>query len=187
MPVPLRNCWTWTTESRAPGQGRSLGGAVIGQRSGGRGGAAQSPRSQDYGSCCAPFQSATARRRAPARGTGRATKRTHARLTDQVALLASGSAAEARPDYFCRRECVVDDQFGPSYRARKALFAKGLRQGRLTVREIDSALPTGALSAAERWLLYYSLRAAQVEIIDEGTGAVDPGFGSEDSSRFPDG
>ena len=70
----------------------------------------------------------------------------------------------------------MDNRIGKSYLARKALFAKGLKEGRLTVQEIDEALPAGSLTAAERWLLYYSLRAAQVEIIDEETGQVDHGF-----------
>ncbi len=68
---------------------------------------------------------------------------------------------------------------GKSYLARKALFTKGLRGGRLTTREIEEALPSGVLTAAERWLLYYSLRAARVEIVDERTGQVDPGFRHE--------
>ena len=70
----------------------------------------------------------------------------------------------------------MDNRIGKSYLARKALFAKGLKDGRLTVQEIEEALPSGSLTAAERWLLYYSLRAAQVEIIDEETGQVDHGF-----------
>jgi hypothetical protein len=69
----------------------------------------------------------------------------------------------------------VDNKVGESYVARKGLFAKGLREGRLTVQEIESALPAGTLTAAERWLLYYSLKAAQVEILDEVTGQVDAG------------
>jgi hypothetical protein len=80
----------------------------------------------------------------------------------------------------------VDREFGPNYLARKALFAKGLRERRLTTQEIEAALPSGALTASERWLLYYSLRASQVEIIDELTGEVDPGFAPEDASRIPD-
>jgi hypothetical protein len=80
----------------------------------------------------------------------------------------------------------VDQEFGPNYLARKALFAKGLRQGRLTVQEIEAALPSGSLTASERWLLYYSLRASQVEIIDELSGEVDPGFAPEDASRISD-
>ena len=71
---------------------------------------------------------------------------------------------------------TVENRIGKSYTARKALFARGLRDGRLTVQEIEEALPAGTLTAAERWLLYYSLRAAQVEIIDEVTGQVDHGF-----------
>jgi hypothetical protein len=71
----------------------------------------------------------------------------------------------------------VENRTGKSYLARKALFAKGLREGRLSVQEIEEALPPGTLTAAERWLLYYSLRAARVAIIDEVTGQVDPGFG----------
>lgn len=69
----------------------------------------------------------------------------------------------------------MDHKIGQSYLARKRLFAKGLHDGRLTIQEIERALPPGALTAAERWLLYYSLRAAQVEIVDQVTGEVDHG------------
>jgi hypothetical protein len=51
-----------------------------------------------------------------------------------------------------------------SHRARKELFQRGIRRGSLTVREIEEALPDGSLSDSERWLLYYSLRAAGVEV-----------------------
>jgi hypothetical protein len=68
------------------------------------------------------------------------------------------------------------DKSGTSYAARKELFAKGLREGRLTVQEIEDALPPGVLTAPERWLVYYSLRAAQVEIVDLRTGEVDHGL-----------
>ena len=61
----------------------------------------------------------------------------------------------------------VDTKIGHSYVARRELFAKGLKTGRLTQREIQDALPDGSLTAAERWLLYYSLRASGVEIVDE--------------------
>jgi len=71
----------------------------------------------------------------------------------------------------------MDNRIGKSYLARKLLFKKGLREHRLTVQEIEAALPAGTLTAAERWLLYYSLRAAHVEIVDEVTGQVDPGLG----------
>ncbi len=70
----------------------------------------------------------------------------------------------------------MDNRTGKSYLARKALFHKGLRDGRLTVQEIEEALPAGTLTAAERWLLYYSLRAAEVEIVDEETGIIDYGL-----------
>ncbi len=70
----------------------------------------------------------------------------------------------------------MDNKIGQSYVARKQLFAKGLKQGRLSVQEIEEALPEGALTAAERWLLYYSLRASRVDIVDEVTGQVDHGF-----------
>lgn len=80
----------------------------------------------------------------------------------------------------------MENRIGKSYLARKALFAKGLREGRLTVQEIEEALPAGTLTAAERWLLYYSLRAAQVEIVDEVTGQVDPGFTLENFPAPPE-
>jgi hypothetical protein len=55
-----------------------------------------------------------------------------------------------------------------SHRARKELFQRGIQRGSLTVQEIERALPRGALTDAERWLLYYSLRASGVKISDEG-------------------
>jgi hypothetical protein len=51
-----------------------------------------------------------------------------------------------------------------SHEARKSLFQTGIRRGWLALVEIDRALPAGSLSASERWLLLYSLRAAGVEI-----------------------
>jgi len=57
-------------------------------------------------------------------------------------------------------------KIGRAHKARKALFAKGIRRGVLTLEEIDRALPPGSLTDAERWLLFYSLRAARVEIRD---------------------
>jgi hypothetical protein len=53
-----------------------------------------------------------------------------------------------------------------SHEARKALFQLGIRRGWLGVEEIERALPSGTLSPAERWLLFYSLRAAGVDIRD---------------------
>ena len=63
-----------------------------------------------------------------------------------------------------------------SHRARKELFQRGIQQGALTVREIERALPEGSLSDAERWLLYYSLRASGVEILDDRGDAREPDF-----------
>jgi len=57
-------------------------------------------------------------------------------------------------------------KIGRSHRARKALFTRGIRRGFLTVEEIDEALPPGSLSDAERWLLYYSLHASRIEVLD---------------------
>ena len=79
----------------------------------------------------------------------------------------------------------MDDKTGSSYTARKRLFAKGLRERRLTIQEIEDALPAGVLTAAERWLLYYSLRAAEVEIIDTLTSEVDPGLYFDASPSRP--
>ncbi|MHB8877904.1 MAG: hypothetical protein ACYC8T_29775 [Myxococcaceae bacterium] len=65
----------------------------------------------------------------------------------------------------------TDTHVGGSYLARKALFAKGIKDGRLSFQEIERALPAGALTPAERWLLYYSLRSAEVEIYDEAAAS----------------
>jgi hypothetical protein len=64
-------------------------------------------------------------------------------------------------------------RIGRSHKARKALFTRGIRRGFLTVGEIDEALPSGSLTDAERWLLYYSLHAARVEILDSRGKRVD--------------
>lgn len=63
-------------------------------------------------------------------------------------------------------------KIGKSHGARKELFQKGIRQGFLTAGDIEKALPPGAMTDAERWLLYYSLRAANVEIRDEAAEAI---------------
>ncbi len=60
-----------------------------------------------------------------------------------------------------------------SHEARKALFQLGIRRGHLTVTEIDRSMPPGSLSPAERWLLFYSLRAAGVQIRDERGATLD--------------
>ena len=60
-----------------------------------------------------------------------------------------------------------------THEARKALFQLGIRRGHLSLDEIDRALPAGSLSPAERWLLFYSLRAAGVDIRDREGSQVD--------------
>jgi hypothetical protein len=55
---------------------------------------------------------------------------------------------------------------GREHKSRKALFTRGIRRGFLTLEEIEEALPSGSLTDAERWLLFYSLHAARVEILD---------------------
>lgn len=63
---------------------------------------------------------------------------------------------------------------GEAHDALKELFKEGLRRGWLGVVEIERALPPGMITAAERWLLYYSLRAAEVEIRDSEGNLVEP-------------
>ncbi len=60
-----------------------------------------------------------------------------------------------------------------SHEARKTLFQVGIRRGWLDLSEIDRALPPGSLSPPERWLLFYSLRAAGVEIRDSQGAALE--------------
>jgi hypothetical protein len=64
-------------------------------------------------------------------------------------------------------------KIGREHKARKALFTRGIRRGFLTLGEIDQALPPGSLSDAERWLLYYSLHAARVEVRDQEGHSLD--------------
>ncbi len=61
---------------------------------------------------------------------------------------------------------------GRPHREHKELFKLGLSRGWVTVDEIERAMPSGSMSPAERWLLYYSLRAAEVEIRDESGSVV---------------
>ena len=60
-----------------------------------------------------------------------------------------------------------------SHEARKALFQPASAAATCSLQEIDRALPQGSLSPAERWLLFYSLRAAGVEIRDSRGGSVE--------------
>jgi hypothetical protein len=64
-------------------------------------------------------------------------------------------------------------KIGRSHRARKALFTRGIRRGFLILEEIDEALPSGSLTDAERWLLFYSLRASRVEVRDRAGKCID--------------
>jgi hypothetical protein len=61
----------------------------------------------------------------------------------------------------------MDPKIGRTHLARKALFRRGIRQGQLAVADIEEALPPGSMTPTERWLLYYSLRAAEIEILGE--------------------
>ena len=65
-------------------------------------------------------------------------------------------------------------KIGRSHKARKALFTRGIRRGFLTVQEIDEALPPDSLTDAERWLLYYSLHAARVQVVDSAGQRFEP-------------
>jgi hypothetical protein len=73
-----------------------------------------------------------------------------------------------------------------THEARKTLFQIGIRRGHLNVGEIDRALPSGSLSPAERWLLFYSLRAAGVEIRDDRGVAVEELPGEPPEPSHPD-
>ena len=64
-------------------------------------------------------------------------------------------------------------KIGRSHKARKALFARGIRRGYLLIEEIDEALPPGSLTDAERWLLFYSLKASRVEVRDGEGNSLD--------------
>lgn len=67
----------------------------------------------------------------------------------------------------------MDPKIGKTHLARKALFRKGLREGQLSVQDIEEALPAGSMMPAERWLLYYSLRAAEIEVLGEAPPIVE--------------
>ncbi len=46
------------------------------------------------------------------------------------------------------------------------LFIRGLRVGHLAVEEVEGSLPPELMSAAERWLFYFSLHASDIELRD---------------------
>lgn len=72
------------------------------------------------------------------------------------------------------------------HRLRKDLFKKAIQQGWLEVDEVEASLPPGLLSSAERWLLYFSLRASEVELRDAQGRVVTPDEVVPDG-RAPDG
>lgn len=77
-------------------------------------------------------------------------------------------------------------KIGQNHLLRKDLFARGLRQGFLTVEEVEHALPPGCMTPSERWLLYFSLRAAQVEIRGEPPPELLEEHGGEERVEGPD-
>lgn len=62
-----------------------------------------------------------------------------------------------------------------SHSARMRLFQRGIREGRLTIEEVEQTLSSEPFSDEDRWLLYYSLRAAGVEIRPGSDGAAREG------------
>ena len=65
-------------------------------------------------------------------------------------------------------------RIGGGHKLRKALFVRGIRQGYLNVDEVEASIPPGLMTASERWLLYFSLRAAHVELRDSEGRVVSP-------------
>lgn len=65
-------------------------------------------------------------------------------------------------------------RIGGGHRTRKAIFLQGIRQGFLNVDEVEEVLPAGLMTAAERWLFYFSLRSAEVELRDSQGRSVTP-------------
>jgi hypothetical protein len=65
-------------------------------------------------------------------------------------------------------------RIGGGHKIRKNLFLQGIRDGFLNVEEVEEILPDGLMTAAERWLLYFSLRAAGVELRDRHGSIVTP-------------
>ncbi len=88
-------------------------------------------------------------------------------VSERSAFAAPGPGAAGR-EGSGRRGVEVVRSGSESHEARKALFQSGIRRGWVHLAEIERALPSGSLSPPERWLLFYSLRAAGVEIRDGG-------------------
>lgn len=63
---------------------------------------------------------------------------------------------------------------GGGHARRKELFVRGLRQGHLLVDDVEEALPPGLMTAPERWLFYFSLRAFEVDLRDRQGRSLSP-------------
>lgn len=63
---------------------------------------------------------------------------------------------------------------GSGHRLRKELFKRAIAQGWLDVDEVERSLPPDLLTAPERWLLYFSLQASDVELRDSDGRVVTP-------------
>jgi hypothetical protein len=60
------------------------------------------------------------------------------------------------------------------HRWRRALFVRGLREGWVDAEAIDREIPPGMMSSSERWLLYFSLSASEVELRDHAGRVLTP-------------
>jgi hypothetical protein len=63
---------------------------------------------------------------------------------------------------------------GGGHAIRKALFRRGIQDGFVNVDEVEELLPDGLMTVAERWLLYFSLRASEVQLRDSTGRAMTP-------------
>ena len=52
------------------------------------------------------------------------------------------------------------------HRWRRDLFVRGLREGFVDAEQVEADIPPGMMSASERWLLYFSLSASEIELRD---------------------
>ncbi|MFM2153445.1 MAG: hypothetical protein RL199_1880 [Pseudomonadota bacterium] len=52
------------------------------------------------------------------------------------------------------------------HRWRRDLFVRGLREGYVDAERVEEEIPPGMMSASERWLLYFSLSASEIELRD---------------------
>jgi hypothetical protein len=73
---------------------------------------------------------------------------------------------------------------GGGHRRRMELFMRGIKQGHIDVEEVEEALPPELLTAPERWLLYFSLHAADVELRDRAGNVLTPDEIVPEGRRF---